>query len=189
MWSHVEDGFIWEPGISSRPSQFYFGFLFVVYFSSRVENGSENITPFSAWWSEEVIHVELSDKDSSEITRSLRISPAQRSQSKQASQRRSGQDALARPGRVWPRVANNGRGAGVAPSAPAFRTLGSTHPAFVSPPGRACHRRAVPPSVSGRPRRAPGREVAWRKRRAAGRQPGRRESHRPLCSGEACEQR
>lgn len=31
MWSHVEDGFIWEPGISSRPSQFYFVFLFVVF--------------------------------------------------------------------------------------------------------------------------------------------------------------
>lgn len=93
------------------------------------------------------------------------------------------------PGRVWPRAANNGRGAGVAPPAPAFRTLGRTHPAFVSPPGRACRRRAVPPSVSGRPRRAPGREVDQRKRRAAGRPPGRRESRRPLCSGEACEPR
>lgn len=39
--------------------------------------------------------MELSDKNSSKITRSLRMSPAQRSQHRRASQGRSGQDALA----------------------------------------------------------------------------------------------
>lgn len=80
---------------------FFFSlFFFFHFFSSHVENVSENIIPFSAWWSEEVIHVELSDKYSSKITRSLRMSPAQRSQRRRASQ--------AGPGRMhspWARVA------------------------------------------------------------------------------------
>lgn len=128
---------------------------------------------------------ELSDIYSSKISRSLevcRMSPAQRRPDRRASLGRSQQDALAL-GACGRAQRTMGGEQGAAPPAPGFRTLGRTHPAFVSPAGRACRRRAATPSVSAGLRRAGGREVAGRKRRAAGRSPGRRESRRPLCSG------
>lgn len=158
-----------------------------------VENGdgegSENITQFSVSWTEETILARSSQIHSAlKIARSLeicRMSPAQRRQDRRASQGRSQQDALAL-GACGRAQRTMGGERGAAPPAPGFRTLGRTHPAFVSPAGRACRRRAAPPSVSAGLRRAGGREVAGRKRRAAGRSPGRSESRRPLCSREAC---
>lgn len=84
------------------------------------------------------------------------MSPAQRRPDRRASQGRSQQDALAL-GACGRAQRTMGGERGAAQPAPGFRTLGRTHPAFVSPAGRACRRRAAPPSVSAGLRRAGGR--------------------------------